>query len=160
MISRNLNTEPKTLEKIEKNKSTTFGLLCCETGPISLDYSLNKTGFVCGEKALLNIKVNKVVTFMESWSRCVKVDNASGKEVKEIRVNFLQTLKFHGVYKPPKPKPKRQKPGKQAKQKKKSLLKRKTAKVRPAREPTAIKKTKAIKMINDDIDFKRKYSFD
>ena len=57
MISRNLNTEPKTLEKIEKNKSTTFGLLCCETGPISLDYSLNKTGFVCGEKALLNIKV-------------------------------------------------------------------------------------------------------
>ena len=61
MISRNLNTEPKTLEKIEKNKSTTFGLLCCETGPISLDYSLNKTGFVCGEKALLNIKVNEVV---------------------------------------------------------------------------------------------------
>ena len=66
MISRNLNTEPKTLEKIEKNKSTTFGLLCCETGPISLDYSLNKTGFVCGEKALLNIKVNKVVSFLES----------------------------------------------------------------------------------------------
>ena len=43
--------------------------------------------------------------------------------MKEIRVNFLQTLKFHGVYKPPKPKPKRQKPGKQAKQKKKSLIK-------------------------------------
>ena len=79
--------------------------------------------------------------------------------MKEIRVNFLQTLKFHGVYKPPKPKPKRQKPGKQAKQKKKSLITRKTAKVRPAREPTAIKKTKAIKMINDNIKFLRMYNF-
>lgn len=79
--------------------------------------------------------------------------------MKEIRVNFLQTLKFHGVYKPPKPKPKRQKPGKQAKQKKKSLIKRKTAKVRPAREPTAIKKTKAIKMINDNLKFLRMYKF-
>ena len=74
--------------------------------------------------------------------------------MKEIKVNFLQTLKFHGVYKPPKPKPKRQKPGKAAKAKKKqSLLKKKTAKVRPAREPTAIKKTKVIKMINDDTKF-------
>ena len=71
--------------------------------------------------------------------------------MKEIKVNFLQTLKFHGVYKPPKPKPKKQKPGKA--KKKQSLLKKKTAKVRPAREPTAIKKTKVIKMINDDIKF-------
>lgn len=80
-----------------------------------------------------------------------QVDNASGKEVKEIKVLFLQTLKFHGVYKPPKPKPKKQKPGKARKNK--PLIKKKTAKVRPAREPTAIKKTKVIKMINVDIKF-------
>ena len=63
-IYRNLNTEPKTLEKAEKNKSTTFGMLCCETGPISLDYSINKTGFVCGEKAQINIKVLKIIFFI------------------------------------------------------------------------------------------------
>ena len=54
---RNLNNEPKTLEKAEKQKSETFGFLCCETGPLSLNYTINKTGFVCGEKALLNVKV-------------------------------------------------------------------------------------------------------
>ena len=54
--NRNLNNEPKTLEKVEKNKTETFGLLCCETGPLSLDYSINKTGFVCGEKAQIKIK--------------------------------------------------------------------------------------------------------
>ena len=153
-IYRNLNTEPKTLEKVEKNKSTTFGMLCCETGPISLDYSINKTGFVCGEKAQINIKVlilylNCILSSISTLH--FQVDNASGKEVKEIKVIFLQTLKFHGVYKPPKPKPKKQKPGKAKKNK--SLIKKKTAKVRPAREPTAIKKTKVIKMINVDIKF-------
>ena len=47
----------KTLDKVDKSKTETFGLLCCETGPLSLAYNINKTGFVCGEKAKMNIKV-------------------------------------------------------------------------------------------------------
>ena len=47
----------KSLEKAENHTSTTFGFLCCETGPLSLNYSINKTGFVCGEKAIVNVKV-------------------------------------------------------------------------------------------------------
>ena len=88
----------------------------------------------------LMLNVNSIRVFK---TRFLKVDNASGKEVKEIKVVFWQTLKFHGVYTPPKPKPKKAKPGKAAKaaKKKRGFIK-KAAKVRPAREPTAIKKTK------------------
>lgn len=57
-ITRNLNMAKKTLDKVDKSKTETFGLLCCETGPLSLAYNINKTGFVCGEKAKMNIKVN------------------------------------------------------------------------------------------------------
>ena len=139
---RNLNTEPKTLEKVEENKSKTFGMLCCETGPISLDYSINKTGFVCGEKAQINIKVfNALIYFHQFPFSISQVDNASGKEVKEINVIFLQTLKFHGVYKNPKPRAPRR-------NRRKAKMNKITGKVRPAREPTFIKKTKVIKRIN------------
>ena len=54
---RNLNNEPKTLKKRNDSKTTTFGMLCCESGPLSLDVSINKTGFVCGEKANICIRV-------------------------------------------------------------------------------------------------------
>ena len=66
-------------------------------------------------------------------------------------------MKFHGVYKPPKPKPKKQKPGKS--KRKKPLIARKAAKVRPAREATAIKKTKAIKndLLNNFIFYSTVY---
>ena len=50
----------KTLDKVDKSKTETFGLLCCETGPLSLAYNINKTGFVCGEKAKMNIKVTTI----------------------------------------------------------------------------------------------------
>ena len=55
---RNLNMEQDTLAKVEKHNSKTFGALCCETGPLSMDFVLNKNGFVCGEKIKMNIKVN------------------------------------------------------------------------------------------------------
>ena len=45
-ITRNLNMAKKTLDKVDKSKTETFGLLCCETGPLSLAYNINKTGFV------------------------------------------------------------------------------------------------------------------
>ena len=51
----------KTLDKVDKSKTETFGLLCCETGPLSLAYNINKTGFVCGEKAKVNIKVTTII---------------------------------------------------------------------------------------------------
>ena len=37
----------KTLDKVDKSKTETFGLLCCETGPLSLAYNINKTGLTC-----------------------------------------------------------------------------------------------------------------
>ena len=55
---RNLNMEHDTLAKVEKHTSKTFGALCCETGPLSMDYIINKNGFVCGEKMKINVKVN------------------------------------------------------------------------------------------------------
>ena len=48
--------------KVEKSVSKTFGALCCESGPLSMDYVLNKNGFVCGEKIKINIKVNPPVS--------------------------------------------------------------------------------------------------
>jgi len=146
---RNLNMAKKTLDKVDKSKTETFGLLCCETGPLSLAYNINKTGFVCGEKAKMNIKI----------------DNASGKEVKEVKVVLYQELKYHGVYKPPKPKPKKKlNPGKARKARmaekrnarKPGFRKKNTIKPlrpeRPARPPGEIKKTKTVKhVISSDL---------
>ena len=54
---RNLNKDDTTLEKVEKQEMKTFGALCCETGPITMNYVLNKNGFVSGEKIIINIQV-------------------------------------------------------------------------------------------------------
>ena len=85
----------------------------------------------------------------------IVVDNASGKEVKEVKVVLYQELKYHGVYKPPKPKPKKKlNPGKARKARmaekrnarKPGFRKKNTIKPlrpeRPARPPGEIKKTK------------------
>ena len=144
----------KTLDKVDKSKTETFGLLCCETGPLSLAYNINKTGFVCGEKAKMNIKVTTTIV-SNIYTFLIQVDNASGKEVKEVKVVLYQELKYHGVYKPPKPKPKKKlNPGKARKARmaekrnarKPGFRKKNTIKPlrpeRPARPPGEIKKTK------------------
>jgi len=120
---RNLNMIKKSLEKAENHTSTTFGFLCCETGPLSLNYSINKTGFVCGEKAIVN----------------VKIDNVSGKEVKDVSIILQQEIKYHGVYKPPRPRAGGVK-AKKGKKAKKTIRAR--AKVVPKQQGD-IKKTKS-----------------
>ena len=94
---------------------------------------------------------------MHSWFilSFIQIDNASGKEVKEVKVVLYQELKYHGVYKPPKPKPKKKlNPGKARKARmaekrnarKPGFRKKNTIKPlrpeRPARPPGEIKKTK------------------
>ena len=53
----NLNKDNSTLEKVEKQQTKTFGMLCCESGPVSLNMVLNKNGFVCGEKIKISARV-------------------------------------------------------------------------------------------------------
>ena len=104
--------------QVEKSTSKTFGALCCESGPLSMDYVLNKNGFVCGEK----IKIN------------IKLDNVSGKVIKEVKAYLTQEVKYHGTYHPPKPEKAKAKKGKKKKFKLNSKRK----------DTAALKKTKVM----------------
>ena len=53
-----LNKDNTTLEKVEEQQTKTFGALCCESGPVSLNMILNKSGFVCGEKIMITARVS------------------------------------------------------------------------------------------------------
>ena len=51
-----INTS-ETLETVDEQDQTNVGWGCFAQGPISLNVNMEKTGFVCGEKAAINIKV-------------------------------------------------------------------------------------------------------
>ena len=53
-----LNKDNSTLEKVEEQQTKTFGAFCCESGPVSVNMILNKSGFVCGEKIMITIRVS------------------------------------------------------------------------------------------------------
>ena len=53
-----LNKDNSTLEKVEEQQTKTFGALCCESGPVSVNMILNKSGFVCGEKIMITTRVS------------------------------------------------------------------------------------------------------
>ena len=53
-----LNKDNFTLEKVEEQQTKTFGALCCESGPVSVNMILNKIGFVCGEKIMITTRVS------------------------------------------------------------------------------------------------------
>ena len=52
-----LNQQYETLEKVEERGEKTFGLLCCESGPLSVKLRLEKTGFVSGENINFRVEV-------------------------------------------------------------------------------------------------------
>ena len=60
MISHlgDLNKDNSTLEKVEEQQTKTFGALCCESGPVSVNMILNKSGFVCGEKIMITTRMS------------------------------------------------------------------------------------------------------
>ena len=47
----------ETLETVDEQDQINVGCGCLAQGPISLNVNMEKTGFVCGEKAAINIKV-------------------------------------------------------------------------------------------------------
>ena len=47
----------ETLETVDEQDQINVGCGCFAQGPISLNVNMEKTGFVCGEKAAINIKV-------------------------------------------------------------------------------------------------------
>jgi len=53
-----LNKQHDTLETFEETKAKTFGLMCCESGPLTIKLNLEKTGFVCGECIGIIAEVN------------------------------------------------------------------------------------------------------
>ena len=52
-----LNEDIETLETAEGEQTKTVGFLRCFSGPVSINVSLNKKGFVCGEEIKIKIKV-------------------------------------------------------------------------------------------------------
>ena len=52
-----LNSFIDTLETGEAQQTKTFGCLCWASGPISINVVLNKSGYVCGEKIDIDLKV-------------------------------------------------------------------------------------------------------
>ena len=55
-----LNDDIDTLETADAQQTKNVGCLCFASGPISLNVSLNKNGFVCGETMKINAKVRIV----------------------------------------------------------------------------------------------------
>lgn len=55
-------------------ESTTFGCLCCETGPLTAAINLTKSGFVPGEQVLFQ----------------AQVDNQTTKKLNGIRVELIE----------------------------------------------------------------------
>ena len=54
---KDLNDSIETLETVDNQEQTNLGCGCFAQGPLSLNVNMEKTGFVCGEKATINIKV-------------------------------------------------------------------------------------------------------
>ena len=52
-----LNEDITTLERADAQQTKTVGFMCFASGPISLNVTLNKSGFVCGEVVKINAKV-------------------------------------------------------------------------------------------------------
>ena len=54
---KDLNDYKETLEVAEAQDEETLGCCCCTEGPISINVNMAKSGFVPGEKAVINVKV-------------------------------------------------------------------------------------------------------
>ena len=52
--------EDRFSEPVEVSETTTFGCLCCETGPLSIDAKVDRNGFVSGETATVHARVNTI----------------------------------------------------------------------------------------------------
>ena len=98
----NLNKDQKLLTKVEKHDMTTFGALCCESGPVSLNYFVEKSGFVCGEKIRISTRVRKscliYIPLRLIIPTLLQLTNNSDKKL-EIKAKLMQVLIAHGSYK-------------------------------------------------------------
>ena len=54
---KDLNDYKETLEEADAQDEETIGCCCCTEGPISINVNMAKSGFVPGEKAVVNVKV-------------------------------------------------------------------------------------------------------
>ena len=54
---KDLNDYKETLELADAQDEETIGCCCCTEGPISINVNMAKSGFVPGEKAVINVKV-------------------------------------------------------------------------------------------------------
>ena len=54
---QDLNDYKETLEVADAQDEETLGCCCCAEGPISVNVNMAKSGFVPGEKAVVNVKV-------------------------------------------------------------------------------------------------------
>ena len=54
---KDLNDYKETLEVADAQDEETIGCCCCAEGPISINVNTAKSGFVPGEKAVINVKV-------------------------------------------------------------------------------------------------------
>jgi len=73
-----LNRDPGLMEPRSVSGHKTFGLFCCETGPLSAMVHLSKTGFVPGE-------VMKI---------CAEIDNKSSRHLDGSSAKIIQRLSF------------------------------------------------------------------
>ena len=53
--------------QVEKEKMKTFGCLCCESGPLNMKVTLNKSGFVPGEFIDIKAEVNEFLINHTVW---------------------------------------------------------------------------------------------
>ena len=54
---KDLNDYKETLELADAQDEETIGCCCCTEGPISINVNTSKSGFVPGEKAVINVRV-------------------------------------------------------------------------------------------------------
>ena len=54
---KDLNDYKETLEVADAQDEETLGCCCCTEGPISINVNMAKSGFVPGEKAVINVKL-------------------------------------------------------------------------------------------------------
>jgi len=97
---KDLNDSIETLESVDNQEQTNLGCACFAQGPLSLNVNMEKTGFVCGEKATINIKVlnNTSKMIKNTW---LDVENTvwkkAGGHTETVRNDIFEAVDVGAV---------------------------------------------------------------